>query len=358
MNQTGKPESHADYELEYQDIYDGISGDLRSKQGDALKAVMVIFIALSCYNILELFILVLSTFRRWKGLYFWSLLVSGVFGVVPYSIGFLLKFFSGANSLLSVSILTIGWWAMVTGQALVLYSRLHLVLRDERILSRVLYMIIANVFLLHVPTTVLTYGSNVLGASNEDAEERSPWVKGYNIMEKIQMTGFTIQEVIISALYVWETIRMLQLGSSRENRKIMHQLVSINVLIVLMDLMLLGLEYASIYSIQITLKGVVYSVKLKLEFAVLGKLVDVVHSTKRTGLTSPIILCSQQGCDSSGRFSTSAHGGVADGQGRVMNLDSNTPSSQTNVALPDGRVLAMMEATWVGERPSKRRFHP
>ncbi|CBF71339.1 hypothetical protein AN6727.2 [Aspergillus nidulans FGSC A4] len=221
-----------------QDIYDGISGSLTGEdRSEGLLAVLTIFIALSCYNVLELVVLVLSTFRRWKGLYFWSLLISGVVGVVPYSIGFLLKFFSHVDSTFSVSILTVGWWTMVTGQSFVLYSRLHLVLRDERILHRVLYMIIANVFLLHVPTTVLTYGANVV------ADE--PWVVGYNVMEKIQMTGFTIQEVIISVLYVWETIRMLQLTSSRENRKIMHQLVGINVMIVTMDLVLLGLEGSS-----------------------------------------------------------------------------------------------------------------
>ena len=62
----------------------------------------------------------------------------------------------------------------------------------------------------------------------------------------------------------------------------MHQLVVINVLMLIMDLVLLGLEYASRYSIQITLKGAIYSVKLKLEFAVLGKLVEVVHGGHHT----------------------------------------------------------------------------
>ncbi|KAL4784078.1 hypothetical protein BJX76DRAFT_234404 [Aspergillus varians] len=337
------------------DIYDGISGQLSGENSDALLAILVIFIALSCYNVLELVILVLTTFRRWKGLYFWSLLVSGLFGVVPYSIGFLLKFYSGANSTLCVSILTVGWWTMVTGQAFVLYSRLHLVLRDERILHRVLYMIIANVFLLHVPTTVLTYGSNVIHRPDKTP---SSWVEGYNVMEKIQMTGFTIQEVIISVLYVWETIRLLQLGSNRENRRIMHHLVGINVAIVVMDLLLLGLEYASVYAIQITLKGVIYSVKLKLEFAVLGKLVDVVHGNKRTALVeSPIQLDSLQASDPPGP-SSAVNGGADLVRGSVMNAISRAPRSQTNFEAPDGKVLAMSESsTWVERRPQQYGFY-
>lgn len=330
-----------------EDVYDGISGQLSGGNSDGLLAILVIFISLSCYNVLELVILVLSTFRRWGGLYFWSLLASGVLGVVPYSVGFLLKFFSHVNSTLSVSILTIGWWIMVTGQSFVLYSRLHLVLRDERVLHRVLYMIIANIFFLHVPTTVLTYGSNVI---KNDKEVRSPWVEGYNIMEKIQMTGFTIQEVIISVLYVWETVKMLQLGSSRENQRIMRQLVGINVVIVLMDLALLGLEYASVYAIQITLKGVIYSVKLKLEFAVLGKLVDVVHGNQRSGLIgSPIHLGSLQASNPPGGVSSAVRGGVNLGRGSVTNSVSSAPRSQSNIDVPGDKILAMTE-TWVERR--------
>ncbi|KAL2812669.1 hypothetical protein BDW59DRAFT_167767 [Aspergillus cavernicola] len=327
----------------------GISGELGDKSSDGLQATLVIFIALSCYNVVELFILVLSTFRRWKGLYFYSLLVSGVLGVVPYSLGFLLKFFSTANSIISVTILTIGWWTMVTGQAFVLYSRLHLVLRDERTLRRVLYMIIANIFLLHVPTTVLTYGSNI-------ASRTPVFVQGYNIMEKIQMTGFTVQEVIISVLYVWETTKLLQLGSSRENRKIMHQLVGINVAIVVMDLVLLGLEYASYYAVQITLKGVIYSVKLKLEFAVLGKLVDVVHSNKRPGLVgSPIHLASLQASNNPGGVSSAVHGGLGFGRGSVINSASKGSQAQPpNVQVPEDKILAMTEvSTWIERRPQE-----
>ncbi|RAL08574.1 uncharacterized protein BO97DRAFT_472948 [Aspergillus homomorphus CBS 101889] len=252
-----------------EDPMDGISGELSSQHG-ALRSTLLFFMAVSWYNVIELVVLVLTTFRRWRGLYFWSLLLSGCLGVAPYTVGFLLKFFSHVSSTVTVTVLTVGWWVMVTGQSLVLYSRLHLVLRDERLLHRVLALIIANVFLLHIPTTVLTYGANVI---------RGPaWVRGYNIMEKLQLTGFTLQEVLISMLYIWETVKLLRMCSARENRKIMRQLVGINVAMLIMDLVLLSLEYANYYAIQISLKGAVYSIKLKLEFAVLGRLVAVVHN--------------------------------------------------------------------------------
>jgi hypothetical protein len=260
-----------------QDLLDGISGALAS-EGDVSQMILVTFIGLSCYNVAELVVLVPSTFRRWRGLYFWSLLASGCLGVVPYSIGFLMKFFTRADSVLSVTVLTVGWWTMVTGQSIVLYSRLHLVLRDEKILRRVLWLIVANFFLLHIPTTVLTYGANIVHTGD------IAWIKGYNIMEKIQLTGFTIQESLLGTLYVIEAVKLLRLGADvtarPDARSIMYQLIGINCAIIAMDVLLLGLEYANFYALQITLKGFVYSLKLKLEFAVLGRLVDLIQGSR------------------------------------------------------------------------------
>ncbi|KAL1961285.1 hypothetical protein VTO42DRAFT_13 [Malbranchea cinnamomea] len=237
----------------------------------AMKVSIVTFVGVSWYNAIELCVLVFVTFTHYRGLYFYSLLISAVVGVVPYSVGFLIKFFELATIWLSLVFLSVGWWVMITGQSFVLYSRLHLVLRDQVILRRILYMIIANVFILHVPTTILTFGSN--------SDKRDLFLKPYNVMEKIQMTGFGLQEFIISTLYIWETIKMLRLSPDKSNRKIMYQLISINVIFILMDLGLLACAYADLYVVETTLKATIYSVKLKLEFAVLGKLVHLVNAS-------------------------------------------------------------------------------
>lgn len=253
---------------------DGISGSISSPY-TVLSFVVFLFLAISLYNAVELIVMILLSFKRFRGLYFWSLLLSAVLGVIPYSVGFLLKFFTNVNVWLSVTILTIGWWVMVTGQALVLYSRLHLVLRDPKRLRHVIYMIGTSIIIFHLPTTILTYGSNVNSGAS------SHFITGYNIMEKIQLTGFSIQEAIISGLYLYETARLLRLANNpQSHRRIQHQLIGINVLIIVMDLVLLGFEYASEYAVQITLKAAVYSLKLKLEFAVLSKLVDFIRANR------------------------------------------------------------------------------
>ncbi|PGH17745.1 hypothetical protein AJ79_00886 [Helicocarpus griseus UAMH5409] len=248
---------------------DGITGAYSGDLGTQIA--LATFLAIGWYNAIELCVLVFVAFNSYRGLYFWSLLLSAVAGVVPYSIGFLLKFFELMDSIwLSLVLLSAGWWVMVTGQSFVLYSRLHLVLREQKTLRRVLYLIIADVFLLHLPTTILTFGSN--------SSKKDSFVPAYNIMEKIQMTGFCLQEFIISTLYIWETVKMLKLSPEKGNRRIMYQLISINLIFILMDIGLLAAAYANLYVYETTLKATVYSVKLKLEFAVLGKLIHLVNS--------------------------------------------------------------------------------
>lgn len=252
---------------------DGISGGYT---GDSLglKITMAMFIGIGWYNSMELLILIFVTFKQFRGLYFWCLLVSAV-GIIPYALGFLLKYFQLTSATwLSVTLLTIGWYAMVTGQSMVLYSRLHLVVQNPKILRRVLYMILIDAVLLHIPTTVLTYGSNF-------DPDNDHFINGYNIMERIQMTGFCLQEFIISGVYIRETVGLLKVDPEPGSRLIMYQLLVINLLIILMDVGLLVTEYLSFYIVETTLKGTIYSIKLKLEFAVLGKLVNLVRNHSR-----------------------------------------------------------------------------
>jgi hypothetical protein len=55
------------------------------------SVIAIVCSTLALYNALEL-ILIFTTFKRWHGLYFWSLLVA-TFGIIPYTVGFLIVFF-------------------------------------------------------------------------------------------------------------------------------------------------------------------------------------------------------------------------------------------------------------------------
>ena len=134
----------------------GITGGINT----TLPIAMTIsaFSAIAFYNALELNIMIWMTFKRHSGVYFYSLLASS-WGIVIYQLAFLMKFFQvWKNDYVSVALITVGWYAMVTGQSLVLYSRLHLVVHDRRKIRWVLYMICIDVVLFHFPTTVMTFG--------------------------------------------------------------------------------------------------------------------------------------------------------------------------------------------------------
>jgi hypothetical protein len=171
-----------------------------------------------------------------------------------------------------VTFLAFGWIVMITGQSIVLYSRLHLISQNQRLLRFVFYVIIIDSVVLCIPTVVLTYGSN------SSRRQTASFIAGYAIMEKIQMTAFTLQEFFISAVYLLEIRRILKVlfVTDTATRKLMYQLIAMNVLIVLLDVAMLAVEYINLYQIETTLKGMVYSVKLKVEFGVLSKIVKVV----------------------------------------------------------------------------------
>lgn len=73
---------------------------------------------------------------------------------------------------------------------------------------------------------------------------------------------------------------MMKLSPETDKRrnKILYELLAVNVTAILMDVTLVVLEYVGFYFTQVIFKATVYSIKLKLEFAVLGMLVSIVHS--------------------------------------------------------------------------------
>ncbi|GCB25976.1 zinc finger protein zas1 [Aspergillus awamori] len=252
--------------------------DIGSQVGSQLSRpvtyVITSFLSIALYNVVELTFILLLTFKRRKGLYFWSFVVA-TWGIAIYSIGFILKDFNLVDNAISyfyVTLIVTGWCAMVTGQSMVLYSRLHLVVRHHIMLRFILGMILCDVFLLQVPTIILCYGAN------SSASDR--FVLPYAIYERIQVTVFFIQEALISGVYVYETFRLLRSedeileGPHREAaRRLMLHLILMNIIVILLDIAILILEWTGRYASQTAVKGFIYSVKLKLEFDILNQLV-------------------------------------------------------------------------------------
>ncbi|KAF9769695.1 hypothetical protein IL306_012850 [Fusarium sp. DS 682] len=119
---------------------------------------------------------------------------------------------------------------------------------------------------------VLFLGSNT--------KHSSYFIGAFNVYERIQLAGFCIQEAIISGLYIWETARGLKpifAVRKKMERKMMRYLILVNILVILLDISLIVTQYMSHFNIQTTYKPVVYSIKLKMEFVVLNKLLLLVQ---------------------------------------------------------------------------------
>ena len=117
-----------------------------------------IFAGIAWYNCIRINVSIWTKFKKYRSLYFWSLIVCS-WSTFFMPLCFMLKNFQVAGNINALEAFnTLCWYGMVTGQAVVLYSRLHLVVVDRRKVRWVLYMIIVNFFILHIPTTVLTYG--------------------------------------------------------------------------------------------------------------------------------------------------------------------------------------------------------
>jgi hypothetical protein len=243
----------------------------------AYLTTIIVFLAIALYNVVELIFIIFATFRRFSGLYFWSFIVS-TWGIALYAVGFLIKDAQlSQENMFYVTLIAFGWCAMVSGQSVVLYSRLHLLLRSQTKLRAVLVMIIVDGIICHIPIVVMVYGAN-------HTVGHEKFVLPYSIYEKVQVTIFFIQEIIISGLYIWEAIKLMRIESGMPNdaqaKRIVRHLVMVNIIIVALDVTILALEYAGMYDIQTAYKALVYSVKLKLEFSILNRLVELTEQAK------------------------------------------------------------------------------
>ncbi|EAW09012.1 uncharacterized protein ACLA_077590 [Aspergillus clavatus NRRL 1] len=227
------------------------------------------FIALAWCNAIELIVLCFNTFQRYRGSYFWSLLLAS-FCIIPFGLGYMLKFFNitFTNYFLELVILDLGWSGMVTGQSLVLWSRLHLVLHDKRVLRGILCLILVDGAVLHSTATALEIAANALPLSKGV-------VAAFGVIERIQLVIFSLQEILLSSLYIYKAIPLLKLDSDGRAHKLLVQLIIINVVIMTLDVCVVVVQYLGYFTFQVTLKAFVYSIKLKLEYVILGRLVDV-----------------------------------------------------------------------------------
>ncbi|MDI1486667.1 MAG: hypothetical protein OHK93_005927 [Ramalina farinacea] len=233
----------------------------------ARTSVLIAMLTLAIYMSVLVDLKVFATFKRRNTLYFWSLLVAS-WGIMSHSLGIILKWFVGSCPWeINTAFASFGWWGMVTGQSLVLYSRLHLVVRDHRLLRSVLIMIIVDFCVFQVPTTILTFGSN--------RPNPGMFLTVYNVYERIQLIIFTLQELIISVIYIRAALKMLLPSDPVETRQTKKFLIYLNILCIALDIAFVCEVYSGEWVYKTGTQSLAYAIKLTIEFVVLNKLMDV-----------------------------------------------------------------------------------
>ncbi|KAE8155358.1 hypothetical protein BDV25DRAFT_146524 [Aspergillus avenaceus] len=242
-----------------------------------IGCVVAASIAIAWYNAIELIALCLATFKRYGGCYFWSLIIATV-SIIPFALGYLLLIFDVFQNYFAVALEVIGWCGMVTGQSMVLWSRLHLVVHNEKILRGTLAMIIIDAILFHVPASVLEFGTH--------SNHTDKFTRAFDIFERIQLVGFSVQEIILSVIYGWAAIEMIRLLPRGRHKGILIQLIIVSLIMIGMDAAVVAIQYAGYFRVHVSVKAMAYSIKLKMEYAILGRLVQVSSVPSVSGLTT------------------------------------------------------------------------
>ncbi|CRL17408.1 unnamed protein product [Penicillium camemberti] len=229
----------------------------------------VSMLAVSAWNAIEVLISIFDRFNKFRGVYFWSMQIAA-WGILLNGIPGQVRYANLASSL-SVSVpFIIGWMCMVTGQAVVLWSRLHLVVTDVRHVRWVLWLIIANAFVLHIPMTVLFFLRN----------HNIPLGRAPYIYDRLQTVGFASQDTLLCAIYVREALRALKPvfeSKGPQGRRIIYRILFVNLIGILLNLLIVVAEFQLHYFVN-DVRTIVYSIKLKLEFLALTQLRDLTRT--------------------------------------------------------------------------------
>ncbi|KAI3400888.1 hypothetical protein diail_1579 [Diaporthe ilicicola] len=260
-------------------------GDIADiKQDLPMAMTMSAFAGISCYIGVEINISLFLRFKRRRGLYFWSCALCS-WGVILQTLFIVLADFGVWKDLKgSITMIYLSWFIMVVPQSWVLYSRLHLIMHKDTVLRWVMAVLVFDSIIFSVPTIIM-------GILSQATSIDPDLFRIYTVWDRLQTTAFFVQETSLSILYIWQTRKFLRDTTLLQNlmhssssqaavdkRPLLYQLIYTNLLVIVLDIALLGIQYANQFYLQGAFKPCVYGIKLKVEFVILNRLIKSLQS--------------------------------------------------------------------------------
>ena len=164
-----------------------------------------------------------------------------------------------------------GWTIYAPAQLLVLYSRLHLVNQNRKLQRGVLILIISVSMIMIIPSWVLDWPA----FNPYNAHLSALYSPREAILDRCTQLGYTFIETIVSGIYIFSLTKLLNLKSRVRQRRVMMDLIYVNVIAVSLDVLTVVLVFLNQLGISHPVQTFSYIVKLKLEFIVLNQLMAV-----------------------------------------------------------------------------------
>ena len=234
-----------------------------------MTLVITALLSIAMYNCLVLYFWIFTFYKRFRGKYFWTMLCATT-GVLWYSVFATLIGFQVGSAKANVVMQAFGYIFMTTGVALILYSRLDLVTRSK-IATFVLWMIIITTCVINIPLAALFAAAF--------------WTKKVAtvalVFEKMGVLFSCIRELIITAIFMWEAKRNLKSlldAKGEEGKRMFYSLMIVLGVVIFLDASILVCNFANYKPIKLAYGGITNSVKVMMEFAILNRLISLIHS--------------------------------------------------------------------------------
>ena len=231
------------------------------------------FVAIIIYLFVDISIGIYRIFTKKQGLYFWSMLIE-TWGCLIGAIGIILSYlYPNGDPIWAVHtlFLLLGWTIFCPAQLHVLYSRLHLVNKNRSFQRSMLIMIIVVSLLMIIPVWPLDW----LSKDPYKPHQSAVYSPRKALTDRYTQVGYTIAECTLSGSYIWSLTRLLSLKSNVRQRRVMTDLIYVNIIAIALDIVTVLLIFLNQVGFSFAVQATSYIVKFKLEFIVLNQLMAV-----------------------------------------------------------------------------------